>query len=124
MHRPFLGNWYDLIGNNGVNSMKHFGILLDIGPEVNIEPIRVCKAQAPGTRQVQRLGIDDKNKMPTSAPHESEDIVWTARRLAEAVYKQFRDNITMSSLISALTHRSVLRNMQLSNMRVQSASVA
>ena len=68
--------------------MEHLGILLDISPQVNIEPIHARKAQAPGVWQVQRLGLDDKNKRPTSAPHESEEIVWSAWRHAGAEDKE------------------------------------
>lgn len=77
---------------NGVNSRNNSSVSYR-GIGVNLEPIQARKPQGPGAWQVQRLGGEDNNNPPTSAPRESDDIVWAAWRHADAGHKQARDNI-------------------------------
>lgn len=88
-----LSNHIDLL-NNRVNSGKHSIVTLENGG-VNPEPSRACKAKALGVRKVQRLGGEETITRPRAPDTDvnGDDIVWTIRRLIEAVHKQFRDNI-------------------------------
>ena len=79
--------------DNGVNSKNNSNVTVEsIG--VNFEPIRTRSPQGSGVRQVQRLGGEDNDNPPTSAPLERDDIVWAAWRHADASHKQSRANTT------------------------------
>ena len=100
---PALSFWsafssHDVIANYGVNSKNNSTISVD-GGGVNFEPIRACNPQGLGARQVQRLDGEDNNNLSTSAPRESDDIVWTAWRHAEVGHKQASDN-TLDEVIN------------------------
>lgn len=77
--------------NNGVNSGNNCTVQFK-GYAVNPEPSRACNGiyAARGTEGVTTRAKG--NGGSTSAPRESDDIVWASWRHEEAVHKQFRDN--------------------------------